>query len=205
MSDSKSWTLDNSSQASNPGDLRVSLIRWFRFYPTWPLIWFFSFVIFAVLGWYGHWSLWIVAALLLAINWFYWQRVREHFRCGCVNPAIVVSMDPMLIAAWTDLSKGFGSYPAIKIIKQALPTVCGQVPKVGCRLAVVALYENRYDDSPHWSDFDPRPIDCATTDLVAIQRIMDTLDKENWQVLNDHLEHLPQPLNCGLFAIQAED
>lgn len=204
MSDEqRTWTLDDSSLASNPGNLSVSPFRWFRYYPTWPLIWFFSLVFFVGLACLFHWSLWIVAVLLLAMNWFYWQRVRDHFRSGCANPAMVISMDPMMIAVSTDLTKGIGEYPVVKIIEKSLPAVCGQIPQVGSRLPAVALYESSPDDDlPHWADFDPRPIDCATGDLEAIRAVMNTFKESDWDELSSWLEQVPRPFRCGLYHIQ---
>lgn len=198
-----SWTLDDSTRATNPGNLRVNPFRWFRHYPNWPLIWFFSLALFVALACLGHWSFWIGASLLLVMNWLYWQRIREHFRSGDANPGIVVSMDPMMIAVSTDLTKGLGRYPVIKIIEKSLPTVCGQVPQIGSMLATVALYESSPDDNlPHWADFHPRPVDCATGNLAAMQRVMNTFTEADWNQLRSWLGQVPRPFRCGLFHIQ---
>ncbi len=110
-------TLDDSARASNPGNLEVNLFRWLRHYPKWPVIWFGSLLLFVGLAFVGHWTYWIIALALLVMNLLYWQRVRDHFRHGDANPAIILSLKPMLIAVSADLSKGAGKYPAIKIIK----------------------------------------------------------------------------------------
>jgi len=202
----KSWTLDDTSIASNPGNLDVNLVRCFCHYPKWPMIWFLSLVLFVALACLFHWTCWIVSLLLLAINWFYWQRVRDHFRKGCANPAVIVSLEPMLIAVSTDLTKGIGEYPVVKIIKKYLPTACGQVPLVGARLPAVALYQPSPDeDLPHWADFDPRPIDCATGDVDAMQAVMSTFTEDDWNELTLWLEQVPRPFRCGLYHVQASE
>ncbi len=198
----QTWTLDDSARASNPGKLRVNPIRWFRHYPTWPLIWLISLLFFVVMAWLVHGSFWIIALLLLAMNWLYWQRVRDHFRCGCANPAMLVSMEPMRIAVATDLSMGVGQYPVIKIIDKSLATVCGQSPQSGCLLPMVSLYRRSPDeDLPHWVDFDPRPIDCATGDVQQMQRLMSTFTNEDWDELKSWLRQVPRPLRPGLYHV----
>lgn len=201
--DQKTWTLDDSARASNPGNFEVNPFRWVRHYPKWPLIWLCGLGSFVALAVLVHWSFWVFALLLLGMNWFYWQRVREHFRHGCANPAIIVSMEPTLIAVSTDLTKGRGQYPVIKIIEKELPAACGQFPQVGCRLAAVALYEVSADDKlPHWEDFDPRPIDCATGDLDVVRAVTGTFAKEDWDELRVWLRQVPRPYRCGLYHIR---
>jgi hypothetical protein len=195
------WTLDDSARASRPGNLRVNRWRWFRHYPKWPMIWFSSLAFFVVMACLVHGSFWIFATLLLAMNWLYWQRVSDHFRHGCANPAIILSLQPMRIAVSTDLTKGVGNYPVIKIIQKSLPTACGQQPRVGTLLATVSLYFPSSEEEPHWSDFDPRPIDCATGDLDAMQRVMSGMDANDWNELRNGLKQLPRPYRCGLYHV----
>lgn len=197
------WTLDDSARASNPGNIEVNLLRWIRHYPKWPIIWTTSLLGSIACAWFVHWSFWIPAVLLLALNWFYWQRVRDHFRHGCANPGIILSLDPTLIAVTTDLTKGFGDFPVVKIIEKSLPSVCGQLPQVGSRVPTVALYVPSPDENlPHWADFDPRPVDCATGDVAAMQAVMDTFTEEEWQELNERLRQVPRPYQCGLYHIE---
>ncbi len=196
-------TLDDSAVASNPGNLEANLFRWFRHYPTWPLIWFGSSLLFVGLALVVHGAYWIIALPLLGMNFLYWQRIRDHFRYGDTIPAIILSLKPMLIAVSTDLSKGPGKYPAIKIIKKSLPTACGQVPQVGSRLPAIALYNASPDDVPHWSNFDPRPIDCATGSLDTMQTVMSTITEDEWSELMSRLEQVPRPYRCGLYRIRA--
>lgn len=199
----RSWTLDKSARASNPGGLRVNPIRWLRHYPAWPLILFFGFWALAALAWFlNKEQLWGLALMALLMNGFYWKRLREHFRYGNANPGVIVSLEPMLIAVSADLTKGVGHYPVIKISKKRLPTVCGELPQLGARLATVALYDASPDKSPHWSDFDPRPADCATGDVEAIERVMNSFTERDWDQLNSWLGQVPRPLRCGLFHVR---
>jgi hypothetical protein len=198
-------TLDNSARASNPGNLRVSRFRWFRYYPKWPMIWFSGLVFFVVLAFSIYWSFWVFAVPLFLMNLLYWRRISGHFQYGCSIPAMIVSLDPMLIAVSTNLTKGIGKYPAIKIIEKRLPTACGQLPRVGSMLPAVALYHQSPEDVPHWSDFDPRPIDCATGDVEAMRRVMNTIEEDDWNKLHVGLIQVPKPFRCGLYHVATSD
>ncbi len=187
--------------ASHPGRTRVDVLRWFRSYPRWPAIWLLGLLGGAALGWFVHASLWAVAGLALLGNLLYWRKVRGHFQGGCANPSVVISEDPLRIAVSSDLSKGDGDFPVIKIIEKPLAGIAGQQPKVGLRLATVALYYDGVEDRPHWEDFDPRPLECATGDLSEIARVISSFDEEDWGELERHLAQVPQPYRTGLYRI----
>lgn len=109
----------------------------------------------------------------------------------------------MLIAAYTDLSKGIGNYPAIKVFRKRLAQIGGQSPRLGSRLTVISTYAGVPNDGPpYWIDFDPRPVDCVTTDLSEIERIMASLDSNEWSELEAALRRVPQPYRKGLFRLQ---
>jgi hypothetical protein len=199
----KSLTLNNSTFASNPGELDVQRLRWFMSYPKWPVIWMLSLAFFLVLAIFAHWIFWIPTILLLLMNWLYWRKVSDHFRFGCANPGVVLSLEPMLIAVCTDLTMGEGEFPVIKIIEKKLTSICGQLPQVGSLVPTVALYQSggMKEDQNHWADFDPRPIDCATSDLREIKRVMDSFDPDDINELKTWLKQVPQPYRPGLYPI----
>jgi hypothetical protein len=196
------WTLSDSSYAGNPGQVPLNPWRWLQYYPKWPLVWFSSLAAVVAMACFVDSNLWAAAGLLLVANWFYWQRVREHFRNGDACTAMIVSVRPMRIAVATDLSKGDGEYPVIKIIRKSLATACGQIPEVGSKLATVALYNDSGPAVPHWSDFDPRPIDCATANLEVMDRVMQSFAEKDWEQLYDGLRQVPQPYRCGLYHVE---
>lgn len=202
----ESWTTDDSTVASNPGELSVKWYCWIQHYPKWPVAGAFSFVLLAVLGWTIHWSFWILAALLIWLNWLYWTRIKEHFKFGCVNPGIVISMNPMLIAVLTDLSNVSGdngyNYPVIKVLSKELSSIAGQDPLTGMRLATVALYVRGDDEyATHWEDFDPRPAECATNDINEIKRLMASISHSDWTELDAGLGQIPRPYAPGLYRV----
>lgn len=203
--DERTLTVDGSTQASHPGRLRVDPILWLRHYPKWPIIWLSLAVGSVALGVWVHWAFGIATPILLFLNWFYWRRVQEHFQHGCVNPSIVVSISPLRVAVATDLTKGDGRYPVIKVIQKSLPGVMGQEPIVGMRLATVALYQADPNDTedlaPHWLDFDPRPAECATRDVDAVQRAFLSLGDEDWRDLDEWFEMAGRPSDVGIYRV----
>jgi len=175
---------------------------WLRHYPKWPALLFGALVLSAALAVGVHRAFAIGAGLLAVMNLLYWVRVREHFRSGCANPAVVIALDPMLIAVSTNLSMVGGEYPVVKIIQKEIPSVCGQLPQVGTRLVTVSLYKpNLERNATHWADFMPRPVDCATTNLPAIIALKNTFTNDDWKELSEALKQVPRPYRPGLFRV----
>jgi hypothetical protein len=203
MTDSeKSWTLDDTTRASNAGGLKVKPLVWLSEYPRWPIIWMGVAAFMLVCGIAVHWSYLIVFAILVAMNWLYWRRVRDHFTYGAVNPAVVVAEHPMRIAVLTDLSKGTGKFPVVKIVRKELPRRDGSSWRVGSTLATVSLYSRHPDEKmPRWANFDPRPAVCATDDARAIDVVTRSIPREEWDELTDALKQIPTPFVPGTFHL----
>ena len=140
--------------------------------------------------------------MMVALNWFYWQKVREHFLYGNVTPAVIVSLDPMMYATLTDVTHGVGDYPVIKIITKKFSSILGKQPAVGAMFPTVSVYQQSMDESlPHWEDFDPRPVEFVTSDQKAIQRVLGQLSKEDWRELKVMLKKVPRPFQPGLYHV----
>lgn len=121
---------------------------------------------------------------------------------GCANPGVVVSLNPMLIAVSTDLTKGEGQYPAIKIIRKNLSTINGRKPIMGTKVATVSLYSAGFDkNAPYWNDFYPLPVDCATGDSKVYRTVMNSFTDDDWAALRNGLSQVSRPLQKGLFYI----
>ena len=197
-------TLDSSARASNPGRLRVSVLRWLTFKPKWPSIWFGVGLLSIVAASWLHWLFWIPSTLLILLNVLYWIRVREHFWGGDANPGLVVSVDPLLVAVATDLTQGVGAYPAVKVFEASLPRMGGERPEVGSRIATVSLYSPGMNDAPHWGDFIPHPAQYATGDDGRIEELMQTFSAGDWSRLQRCLKQVPKPYRPGLYMIDEE-
>lgn len=196
MSDRKKYTLDNSTEASNPGKIEFNHLVWFR-HKTISVLILFSFIpIFAFLSFKFSYFFIIGLAIAALINLFYWVRAKEHFTADS-NPGLIVSESPPLYAVYTDLTKGFGHYPVIKIQKyDAHKSV-----KIGDKIATVAVYSNgNGDDSPCWSDFFPLPVEYATDNQDSIRQEMESYSDQSWLNIDNALENI-NDISVGLFKI----
>ena len=104
----RSITLDNDTQASNPGGVRVNILKYWSSFPRWPTIWIVATTFFS-LGAIVSKAMLVFAILSGILMWLYWTRVREHFMNGCALPGIIISVEHQLVAFCTDLSTGEGS------------------------------------------------------------------------------------------------
>lgn len=192
--------------ASHPGNLRVNYVRWVLFKPKWPLIGTTLLVGSLLLVGYFPGVLTTLLVLLLAcLNFFYWRRVCDHFRYGCANLAVVVDLQPTLIAVSTDLSKGIGDFPVIKTRKANITRSAGEPLKVGDLLPTVSLYEPAEDEkTPHWANFDPVPADYVTSKAENIQTLLANFEKKDLKELQDGLKHISQPYSPGLYLLWPE-
>lgn len=195
------------SQASRPGKLNASLLLWFYYYPYklfYPLI-------FSGLFSYGLYEenptlhpivyLLIVIIGYLAILAIDFRLFFEHFKSGCVCPAIVISEKPFLVAVLTDLSKGEGSYPIIRTVKFRNWKKL-QLSK-GDPVPIVSLYED--SNGPHWKTFKPLPAYYATHNIDELERIISLSAEKEIEELKLELQKLPQPISLISHRIKNDE
>lgn len=180
----------NETFASNPGHVRVQWGRFFRAYPNIPL----GFgIVFGVLGWLiAFKSVWWALLLLIAVPLLglLLGRIKTQFQSGDTNPGVIVSQQPPLVAAMTDLTQGGGAYPIVKILRQPLRAcgLAGAAP--GTRVAMCSLYSMAQGEAPHWSDFDPVILQAATARAEAHQARFDSIPASEWEQLESALAAL---------------
>lgn len=197
MEEKFSLTVDDETYATNPGNVEVNAWVWTRynFTKVAPLAFGLVFSIFLVL----EYSLWFIPFVLImtGIILYYWIRIEEHFELGDSNGGIVVSLNPPLVAVATDLTKGPGEYPVIKLI----PYKPHRKSKVGDRIPTIALYRRGEDDDnlPYWVNFFPIPLDYATSDQKEIEKAMATYPEHQWKQIEDRLAELSRPLKAGIY------
>jgi hypothetical protein len=189
----------SGSAAARPGELAPNFLRYFLCFPTFTLVCLGLVLVSLALAVLLHFTFAILAMIVTLLLGWYWFRVRAKFVSGCVNPGIVVSRDPPLIAVATDLARGKGpSWPVIKVLAHPLARMAGGPFKKGDRLPTVALYYG--EEGPHWLDFEPVAAQCATGDRQEIERLCESIEEE-WQVLEAGLRQLPRPLAPGQYRI----
>lgn len=197
----KSYTVDNNTYASNPGNAILKPLVWMKYNFFIVFILSLSVLLSIFLIIISRWFL-ILPILLLKVNHFYWLRQKEHFKHGDSNGGLVVSLKPNLVAVKTDLTKGFGKYPVIKVIHYKIT----RNVNIGDRVPTVALYTASMDeDLPHWINFNPIPLKYATNDKQTYIRALESYNEEDWIYLEEALKEIPQPYRSGLYKIKTKD
>ena len=199
---SKNYTVDNDTWASNPGNAKLAPLTWFIH--DWKTIVFLCAVLIFSINLTLNLSIWFIflSIIILTIKVFYWIRKKEHFKSGDSNPGLVIAVNPTLVAVTTDLTKGWGSYPVVKIVKYStLKNV-----SLGDKIATVALYTSSGDEEiEHWIDFNPIPLSFATKNEKTIERAMASYDEKQWNDLNQRVKKLKQPYKEGLYIAEIEN
>lgn len=127
--------------------------------------------------------------------------LREQFRIGCVNPGVVVSLNPYYVAVFTDLSHQPSVPPCrvIKIVEQPLALMTGGPPQLRQRLSTIALYWSgpRFNEG-RWETFDPIVANCVSTHNGDILRVFNQISEEDWRELEFNLEKVPKPYQANV-------
>lgn len=199
--------LDNDTAASNPGAFRPQYFRYAMHFPFLPG---FSVCLLMLVP-----ALWLldisggilcgVLAMALAPVIYSWKLIREQCYFGCLNPGVVLKTGPLgftCLAVFTDLTKGNGDYPVIKVLWQRVTLPDGGKLEVGMRLSTVAIYRGADNGSPHWMDFLPKAVVSLTADPAVIQMTMSQLSNVDWQELEMGMRSLEKPIGGGLHFLQ---
>ena len=194
----------SNSAASNPGMMRVSYWRHFVAYPKWAFIW--TVMLLASIGLVVCVSWFSIPLVLFSLwtSWMYWTRVKTQFIAGCVNPAMILSVNPRLVAVHTNLTQGGGNeYGVIKIINAPIHRMVSGPPQEQQRIATVSFYEGAVEEIDHWTDFSPKLAACVTSKPNDAQRLLDSIDEADWLELNRALKQVPRPYAPGLYRTYA--
>lgn len=195
------------SAASNPGKLLVNPFLYTRAYP-------FAFVLCSIcvlvslLLSFLH-ELFVLALVgSLLLSWRVWFKTRFDFVGGCINPGVVISLDPPLVAVSTNLGKANDrpeGTPIIFIGQQPLKHMLDGMPQIGQRVATVATYGPDSDFATHWDGCDPKLPACVTHDRVELDRIYQSIDESDWLQLEQTLRQIPPSPEIGDYRVFLDD
>ncbi len=193
------------SAASNPGRLRINIVKHWMSFPLWPTLWSALLLVSIAAALLLHWAFFVLAIPFGGLLWLYWWIQRAKFISGCTNPAMVVSVSPPLVAVLTDLSMGQSGtkWYYVKVLEQPLDSMTGEGPNVGQRLATVATY-HQGDNSEHWTNFWPVVVNCVSWSIGDIARVFATITSADWQQLETALRQIPSPFSPGLYKVELE-
>jgi hypothetical protein len=183
-------TLDDSTEASNQGLVRITRRQYSRYFGPTPV----------------HSALCLVSSFLPYAN-LRWHRAREHFKYGDTNPAIVLDSDAGLVAAYTDLdSRGFSRFHVIKIFRERLSLIPRQV-RDGDRFAAVSLYaaDRQSAELGRWSTFCPIVVDCVCHDRDVCEFTKAKIVPAHWRALTIGVAQIGSHAKPGQYAIELSD
>ena len=192
-------------------DLRV----WIRCFPQevvpkaiWIALALLISLVFLLTAPADAWGLVAFCMIVVAgMSYFLWQKatyIKEQFQYGCLNPAVVVSVNPYQIAVYSDLSTSPNdAWPAVKVLVQPLGKVRGRRMQVGDKLATVSFYSGSSYSQSHWDDFHPIAVSCVTDDETAVRdalwRLNQCSDEDVWFDLENSLTAVPTPYTPGIY------
>ena len=196
------FTTSQRAKASNPGNVKLKPTVWLfhdlRKISIQSFLLLFSIVLFVVLR--QDWMIMLILYLLFR-NGSYWLRMKDHFQLGDSNGGIVVSVNPTLVAVTTDLRKGYGEYPVVKIIE--FPSLKDVIP--GEKIATIALYtESEEEYLPHWIDFHPIPLVFANDDEELHINTVKSYTVDYWENLERRLQDIERPFYPGIYIVDEE-
>jgi hypothetical protein len=200
----KTKNLSFSSYGSNPGMINVSFAQWLK-YNKFPLLGYFFVIILglALIPWLKFFSL-IIIFPLWKIN-EYRKEIRDCYAMGNIIPGIVVHTNPLLIASVTNLSKGLGKFPVVRI--DSFPSFFHYhkgVVKKGCRIPMLAIYfQMPGSDLNYWNDLRPWPVEFATGDRNLIGKKYYSIPEESWLYAESVLEQA-NTKKIGLTAVDVK-
>ncbi|WP_227428919.1 DUF3239 domain-containing protein [Psychrobacter sp. I-STPA6b] len=194
--------VNSNTFASNPGQISVSPFVWYRHHAVMGGIIVLLLLAILCLCLFVDMKfvvLFIIFAIVHQINFI---RIKEHFYYGDSNGGIVLATNPVLVAVYTNLSKGFGYYPVIKIIE--CPTL--KALNIGDRIATVALYQASINEQlPHWINFEPLPVNYVSNNQADIDKALLSYGEDYWERLEQGIPQVPQPYQVGLYKINIEN
>ncbi len=175
----KSYFTPTYARATNQVNLKTSI--WTYLY----LRKFYSFKLlmcvaaFSLAIYYISWSFIIMLFWFCFFKYLHILANIDNFNFGTLNPAIVVTTMPTRIAVFTDLSKGFGSFPAIRIYKVSLPEVLNKKHE---KLTVSGGYYS-IEDLKYWDFFRPHPLIYATNNKEVLAEKEKQIPLVEWILL----------------------
>ena len=190
------YTLDNNSTPTNKSEIKLNPLVWvkYRSQVVVPLIFFLILFVFLSFK-YSYWFIFLVL-LSLAVNVFYWLRVKEHLKAES-TPGIVISIEPPLMAVYSNMSKYGEFYPAIKV--ESFNNLSNH--QIGTRIATASIYTEENEEDHYWNNVHPIPVEYGTKIKKDIERTMSLYSEEQWTYLEKGISDVGANKQVGLYRI----
>lgn len=194
-------TVDNSSKASMPGQIKISRKKYLDYLGLSGIIRLRYLLLFYL-------PKKILFKLFHSdIIVFHFIQTTERFLYGCLNPTIIINKNKKLIATFTNLtSHGNKVTPVIKISEEPLHLIKNIKIENGQKLPTVALYERNPKDifASAWIDFDPKIANCFTDDIKACNKLLSRITDKGWKCLAEGLSQLEDHEAIGLYHVKID-
>jgi hypothetical protein len=174
-----------NSEGTNPGRVRLNPFRWTIMYPVKVLKLLVGLLISFLLTIKIHWIFSIMFIGFLLWNFIYWLNTFLRFKVGDVNPGKVIQLNPDRIAVATNMTKGFGNFPILKILDIKLRTEDRILNKI---IPTIAGYTNNPYGYPFWSEFNPVPMNHGIRNQELIQYYSNTYGENEIRILNEYID-----------------
>lgn len=184
-----------------PLKLSVNPLKWIKLRPMLVAIWVTAFIASAGAG-FVYPSGTGVAALLVLAGLYYWYRVWQNVWYSCLLPAVVVSEQPLQIAAYANLAQTRKFFPAVKITEARLSSGLQAKCEVGTRVVCIGSFEPPIVGFK-WVNFQPLPLENLITNRNLIKASEERLPEHLWEALEIGLGSIDKP-EPGLYEIPVE-
>lgn len=114
-----------------------------------------------------------------------------------------MSVQPLLVATLTDLTAGEEPYPAVKVRREPAKRFPSETLEVGQPIVCVSRYDG-FRGAKCWTNFHPRPVQCATANEAEVKRLLKEVTPPEWKALQEAIRRLPKPLRPGLYRLSAD-
>ncbi len=162
-------TLDDTTAASDPGQVKLSHKKLRKLRPDL----------------YGVSGIWNSVLIRLGVRWPQRVYIEEQLQCGDSRAAVVVSLNPLLIAAYTD------ELDCVAMLRFPDKFVHEYDLSVGTRLLTVNCYGRSADYAPdlilgpqmieRWTEFHPLIAEFLTDDDGRVQARKKHIGEDEWR------------------------
>ena len=191
--------------ATIPAWVELDTGRWMARHWLFPVVMMglagvFTFLMLTVISGF----LWLVLVCVFLL-WRYWNVVRHRFRHGNANPGRVVSVEPPLVAVWTDLDnvgKEEVVAPVVKVLRYPLKTVLGQPLAWGQAVPTASSYSGS-EKAEAWTDFEPLFLEEGCGDVEILNGVLERIPAWLWAELDGAVQRLTAEGNLkpGLWRV----
>ncbi len=140
------------------------------------------------------WGLILLAAFLLFIHWLH---LKDLVQKGQLLPARIVSLKPLRIAAFAELSRGEENYPALMVLPLPEHALGRLEPRLGQKLSLLASASGARH-LKYYQELHPTFFSSLYEPPLPYEPSFEELEEQQWFLLDEAIQYLGRPLRYGL-------